>query len=513
MQKRQASGSQLGTQDEAHGEARRSEGVTFGTVVDEASPANYVTAPPRGGGIGTGDGGGFEVVSLPSTGPAWLSFRGNCLSRQSTGTCVPSPTSRLVERARGKGARGLHIADVSLPVLGSKLLAHSMCSAQLASSTPPHMELGETRTSYEANDDSPWTRQQLLKGQNGVVNAFAGVVVGGSPLDAIALPGLSWPLMKFAATELWYAMEVEPNGSGAAILSDLMAMMTPVADMKHAEPVDAHIARTTRDIGCMSPPATLQNGAPCIFFENLGGHTVAPLTVGEKQHAREAANCIVVVQSPITSRMSPTHDLHQARRRGWRQPTLGDALFRNRASSKVARAAAPPVRATTKNKRTSTTTATSDRVQTDVLLAIQPAHLNNILTRQKNHDYRKYRLRDGVERLWLYETRGTTQESEGAAAITHIATIPFDVRHTPGTVPEELFGIGNAEFNAGKKQSKYGYPIMELYRLVKPIPLAEMRTVWGMGGAPMGWCYVKKPMWQDRWGEEQGRDKRVSRVF
>lgn len=95
----------------------------------------------------------------------------------------------------------------------------------------------------------------------------------------------------------------------------------------------------------------------------------------------------------------------------------------------------------------------------------------------------------------------------------HIATIPFDVRHTPGTVPEEPFGIGNAEFNAGKKQSKYGYPIMELYRLVKPIPLAEMRTVWGMGGAPMGWCYVKKPMWQDRWGEEQGRDKRVSRVF
>ncbi|KAL3964020.1 hypothetical protein ACCO45_001024 [Purpureocillium lilacinum] len=327
-----------------------------------------------------------------------------------------------------------------------------MCSAQLSSSTPPHMELGEeTRSSHEANDGSPWTRQQLLKGQNGVVNAFAGVVVGGSPLDAIALPGLGWPLMKFAATELWYAMEVEPNGSGAAILSDLMAMMTPVADMKHAEP----------------------------------------------QPRR--------VYADVQQKTKP--------RRGWRQPTLGDALFRNRASSKVARAAAPPVRATTKNKRTSTTTATSDRVQTDVLLAIQPAHLNNILTRQKNHEYRKYRLRDGVERLWLYETRGTTQESEGAAAITHIATIPFDVRHTPGTVPEEPFGIGNAEFNAGKKQSKYGYPIMELYRLVKPIPLAEMRTVWGMGGAPMGWCYVKKPMWQDRWGEEQGRDKRASRVF
>ena len=92
MQKRQASGSQLGTQDEAHGEATRSEGVTLArwwlSLLDvfdaaiwerglfrlwgeaqklagshresgqricsasEANPANYVTAPPRGGGSG-----------------------------------------------------------------------------------------------------------------------------------------------------------------------------------------------------------------------------------------------------------------------------------------------------------------------------------------------------------------------------------------------------------------------------------------------------------------------------
>lgn len=48
-------------------------------------------------------------------------------------------------------------------------------------------------------------------------------------------------------------MEVEPNGSGAAILSDLMAMMTPVADMKHAEPqprrVYADVQQKTKPYG------------------------------------------------------------------------------------------------------------------------------------------------------------------------------------------------------------------------------------------------------------------------
>lgn len=48
--------------------------------------------------------------------------------------------------------------------------------------------------------------------------------------------------------------------------------------------------------------------------------------------------------------------------------------------------------------------AAPDRVLTDVLLSIKPVHLANIVSRQKNHEYRKYRLRDGVTRLWLYET-------------------------------------------------------------------------------------------------------------
>ncbi|KAH7140244.1 hypothetical protein B0J13DRAFT_504335 [Dactylonectria estremocensis] len=162
---------------------------------------------------------------------------------------------------------------------------------------------------------------------------------------------------------------------------------------------------------------------------------------------------------------------------------------------------------------TASSSVAEERVETDVLMSIYPIHLANIASQRKNHEYRNYRLRDGVERLWFYETKGTKQD-KGRAAITHIATIPSNVRRPQGTVPEEPVGIGNVDFNAGLMASKFGYPIIELYELVEPIPLEKMKKEWGMGGAPMGWSYVKKNMWQARWGEDdESREDKVTRVF
>ncbi|KAF5022709.1 hypothetical protein F66182_5257 [Fusarium sp. NRRL 66182] len=161
-------------------------------------------------------------------------------------------------------------------------------------------------------------------------------------------------------------------------------------------------------------------------------------------------------------------------------------------------------------RSTSTSTSTSTlRVATDVLLSIKPHHLANIISREKNHEYRKYRLKDGVLRLWLYETGS----GGGCSSITHIATIPPTTRHEPGSVPDEPAGIGNADFNAGLKESKYGYPILELYKLKHPVTLHEMTTRWSMGGAPMGWQYVGSDLWEDRWGESEERDERVTKLF
>lgn len=55
----------------------------------------------------------------------------------------------------------------------------------------------------------------------------------------------------------------------------------------------------------------------------------------------------------------------------------------------------PPPPATKPESKSKSVTS-NDRVTTDVLLAIKPVHLANIINRQKNHEYRKYRLRDEV---------------------------------------------------------------------------------------------------------------------
>jgi len=104
-------------------------------------------------------------------------------------------------------------------------------------------------------------------------------------------------------------------------------------------------------------------------------------------------------------------------------------------------------------------------------------------------------------------------ENEAHKTHRHIAVIPPNVRHTPGEVPSEPLGIGNDHFNASLKESKYGCPVLGLYELIKPVALAEMKSRWGMGGAPMGWRYVGVDLWEDRWGCEAGRDEKVRRVF
>jgi hypothetical protein len=45
-----------------------------------------------------------------------------------------------------------------------------------------------------------------------------------------------------------------------------------------------------------------------------------------------------------------------------------------------------------------------ERVFTDVLLSIRPEFTDLIAKREKNHEYRVYKLRDTVVRIWLYTT-------------------------------------------------------------------------------------------------------------
>ena len=101
----------------------------------------------------------------------------------------------------------------------------------------------------------------------------------------------------------------------------------------------------------------------------------------------------------------------------------------------------------------------------DILMSIKPDHMRNIVSRLKTHEYRKYLLPGSVQRIWFYTT-APDQE------VRHVATIGPGKQ--PGEVPEDG-GLGNDDFNAGLKQSKYGYPILNLYELKPPLSLATLK--------------------------------------
>jgi len=125
--------------------------------------------------------------------------------------------------------------------------------------------------------------------------------------------------------------------------------------------------------------------------------------------------------------------------------------------------------------------------QRDVLMSIKPEHINNIATAKKNHEYRKYKLPASVERIWFYTTAPTS-------AIQYIAFISG--AKEPGEVPEDG-GIGNADFNAGKKVSKFGYEILGLWELQEPLSLVQAMEKGYLNGPPQKYSWVKQQLLVD----------------
>ncbi|KAJ8515416.1 hypothetical protein ONZ45_g7142 [Pleurotus djamor] len=135
---------------------------------------------------------------------------------------------------------------------------------------------------------------------------------------------------------------------------------------------------------------------------------------------------------------------------------------------------------TTKSK--SKSTKGPPRVYTDAVLTIKPEFADLIAKREKNHEYRKYQLREDVVRLWLYETAPTS-------ALTYV--IETGPPKRPGEV-QDSSGIGNDDFDAGKKESKFGYPVVGLLRLQKPLKVSDMKEH-GLA-TPQGYYYATKSL-------------------
>ena len=87
--------------------------------------------------------------------------------------------------------------------------------------------------------------------------------------------------------------------------------------------------------------------------------------------------------------------------------------------------------------------------------------------------------------------------------LRYIATISHGKR--PGEIqPALLDGIGNAEFNAGKKDEGFAYEIEELYELKEPLSLKAMQERYG-ATFPQRFSYVMDSMIQDIVLEDQIR--------
>lgn len=115
-----------------------------------------------------------------------------------------------------------------------------------------------------------------------------------------------------------------------------------------------------------------------------------------------------------------------------------------------------------------------------VFMSIKPEHMDKVARGIKNHEFRRYLLPESVHHIWFYV-------SAPISAIRYVARISHGMK--PGEVPEDG-GLGNEEFNAGKKQPKFGFAILELWELREPITLQKAREGGLLKGAPQKHTFV-----------------------
>ncbi|KXN88613.1 hypothetical protein AN958_06877 [Leucoagaricus sp. SymC.cos] len=159
------------------------------------------------------------------------------------------------------------------------------------------------------------------------------------------------------------------------------------------------------------------------------------------------------------------------------------------ASSKATPKATPKA---TSKATSSKSKPTPTKSSTDVCLGIKSEFASLIREGTKNHEYRRYKLRDTVKRLWLYE-------------VTPVMAITTVIEVTKAKVPGEIqdpTGIGNDDFDAGKKVSKYGYGVKAVWKLKVPIKASEMRSRFGLA-PPQSFIYMTEKVLEEVKLEDQ----------
>ena len=111
-----------------------------------------------------------------------------------------------------------------------------------------------------------------------------------------------------------------------------------------------------------------------------------------------------------------------------------------------------------------------------IVLAISPKWASALRNGSKTHEFRKYMLPPDVRFAWLYET----------GPVFGISTvIELDSLRLPGQVLGP--GVGNDDFNVGRKASRFAYPILSVHRLPRLLSASELISHHSVA-IPHRWC-------------------------
>lgn len=125
----------------------------------------------------------------------------------------------------------------------------------------------------------------------------------------------------------------------------------------------------------------------------------------------------------------------------------------------------------------------------EVYISIKPEYTKLIESKEKNHEFRKYLIKD-LKTMIVYESE--------TSCLKYIMEVDDPITF-PNKIDEEHYG--NDLFNKGNWYN-YAYPIKHLYKLNKPITLTELKSKYGFT-APQKYTSLNKyPKLEKRLKEE-----------
>lgn len=120
-------------------------------------------------------------------------------------------------------------------------------------------------------------------------------------------------------------------------------------------------------------------------------------------------------------------------------------------------------------------------MNSEIVISIKPQFAQLIVERKKNHEFRKYKAKNNITKMWIYVTTPIA-ELKYIAEVGEMITFPHKI---------VLGGVGNQEFNEGLKKAHYAFPILHLDEITGGISLHELKTKYHFI-PPQSFIYLEK---------------------